>query len=128
MGKSILILIILLFSVSIYQVAGSTETAKSSLNNVVVLNATSKVMVSTAGSLFFKQTYIAVQKKQWTALTDAEYERLLKYSKGRSVAVKTYGRKTFNQVIRYTKNIKIMDNDSLSSSYKDIDRILKKYE
>lgn len=92
-----------------------------------MLNVPDKVVVKTAGSSFYKQTYTAIQKKQWTALTETEYECLLKYSKGRSVAVKTYGHKTFNQVILYTKNIKIED-DSLSSPYEDITTILKKYE
>jgi len=127
MKKSTLTLILFLFSASVYQVAGSTEKMESSLNHTVVLNGTDR-LINPAGSLFFKQTYAAVQKKQWTALTEAEYQRLLKYSKGRSVAVKTYGHKTFNQVIRYTRNIKVMENDSLSSSYKEITTILKKYE
>ena len=128
MEKSTFTLLLFLFSASVYQVAGSTTTVEPSLYHAVVPNGPDKILVQPAGSLFFKQTYAAVQKKQWTALTEAEYQRLLKYSKGRNVAVKTYGRKTFNQVIRSTKNIKAMDDDSLSSTYKEINTILKKYE
>lgn len=76
------------------------------------------------GNKIFRQFYQSSVRKEFTTLSEDDYEQLAAVSKGNKVLVKTQGEKTFQKVIQYSKKIDKMDR----KEYEYVNKILSKYE